>query len=76
MFGPLPRAYRLVVVAVVVTLGLAGSVLVGWYLPTEIVATSAAAVGLVLGVVLALLLVQAPPARSGSRRAPRRPQRD
>ncbi|MDP2775323.1 MAG: hypothetical protein Q8O61_17355 [Nocardioides sp.] len=76
MFGPLPRVYRLVVVTVVVVLGLAGSLLVGWYLPTEVVATSAAAVGLLLGIALALFLVQSPPAQSRSRQTSRRTQRD
>lgn len=74
MFGPLPRVHRIVVGVVVVVLGVAGSLLTGWYLPTEVVATTAAAIGLVIGIALALFLVQAPPSRSRRRQSSRDPQ--
>lgn len=74
MFGPLPRAHRIVVGVVVVTVGLAGSLLTGRYLPTEVVATTAAAIGLVIGIALALVLVQEPPSRSRPRQRTRDPQ--
>lgn len=75
MFGPLPRVHRIVVGVVVVGLGIAGSLLTGWYLPTEVVGTTAAAIGLVIGIVLAIFLLQAPPSRSQRRQTPRGPQR-
>ena len=74
MFGPLPRVHRIVVGIVVVVLGVAGSLVAGWYLPTEVVATTAAAIGLLIGTALALILVQAPPSRSRRRQGSRGPQ--